>query len=706
MRRLGVSQAGRAGLRAGSGPLRLGLAVLLALPWGAAAPPSPGWPEPVFGRLASPGFPGPYPNHQERRWNLTAPPGFRLRLYFTHFQLEPSYRCEYDFVQLSAGSKVLATLCGQESTDTERAPSTDHFLSPGPHLDVTFRSDYSNEKPFSGFEAFYAAEDIDECQVPPEGPPVCDHHCHNHLGGFYCSCRAGYTLHPNQRTCSALCSGQVFTNRSGVLSSPEYPQPYPKLSSCTYSIRLEEGFSIVLDFEGSFDVETHPEAQCPYDALKIHTPRDAYGPFCGRSRPSRIETRSNTVAVSFVTDESGEHTGWKIRYSSTAQPCPEPTAPPHGRLSPVQAQYVFRDRISVSCEPGFELLRGSVALGTFAAVCQKDGSWDQPMPECSIVDCGPPDELPNGQVDYVTRPEVTTYRAEIQYRCNETFYTMGRGDDGKYVCEADGFWTSSKGERLLPVCEPVCGVSSRSTGGRIYGGERAKPGDFPWQVLLLGPATAAGALLSDGWILTAAHAVYAQKDDPASLDIRMGTLRRLSPQYTQAWAEAVFIHEGYRPDAGFDNDIALIKLKDKVGINSHLRPVCLPGPSAESLMSTNTMGTVAGWGLTQRGFLARSLMFVDVPVADHQSCARAFESVPKTQVTENMLCAGLEHGGRDSCKGDSGGALAFLDTETQRWFVGGVVSWGPSHCGEAGQYGVYTKVPNYVPWIRKVMSNF
>ncbi|XP_004679374.1 PREDICTED: mannan-binding lectin serine protease 2 [Condylura cristata] len=674
---------------------------------GTAALQDSRWPEPVFGRLASPRFPGEYPNNQEQRWTLRAPPGYRLRVYFTHFHLEPSYRCEYDFVKLSAGPRVLATLCGQESTDTERAPGNDTFYSPGPSLDVTFRSDYSNEKPFSGFEAFYAAEDIDECLQPPGDPPTCDHHCHNHLGGFYCSCRVGYILHQNKRTCSALCSGQVFSGRSGVLSSPEYPQPYPKLSRCTYSILLEEGFSITLDFVESFNVEAHPDTQCPYDSLKIRTDKEELGPFCGDELPGRIETKSHTVNVTFVTDDSGGHTGWKIRYSSTAQPCPDPVAPPNGHISPLQAAYVLKDRVAVTCDRGYELLQGQLPLKSFVAVCQKDGSWDRPMPECSIVDCGPPDDLPNGRVDYITGPEVTTHKAEIQYRCNETFYTMAAGN-GKYVCEADGFWTSSKGETSLPTCEPVCGRSARATRGRVFGGQLAKAGDFPWQVLLLGEGTAAGALLRDSWVLTAAHAVYGRREDASALDIRMGTLKRRSPHYTRAQAEAVFIHEGYAHGAGFDHDVALIKLKRPVAVSSNVLPVCLPGAAAEAFMRPDDVGTVSGWGVTERGFPALNLQFVDIPVVEQQTCAAAHarRRDPTARVTANMLCAGAERGGKDSCRGDSGGALVFLDNTTHRWFVGGIVSWGSLNCGEAGQYGVYTKVTNYIPWIENITNNF
>lgn len=61
-------------------------------------------------------------------------------------------------LQLSSGGRTLATLCGKDSTDTEEAPGNKTYISMDNNLMVVFRSDYSNEKPFTGFEAFYAAE--------------------------------------------------------------------------------------------------------------------------------------------------------------------------------------------------------------------------------------------------------------------------------------------------------------------------------------------------------------------------------------------------------------------------------------------------------------------------------------------------------------------------------------------------------------------
>lgn len=53
--------------------------------------------------------------------------------------------------------QVLATFCGRETTDTEQTPGQEEVLSPGSFMSVTFRSDFSNEERFTGFDAHYMA---------------------------------------------------------------------------------------------------------------------------------------------------------------------------------------------------------------------------------------------------------------------------------------------------------------------------------------------------------------------------------------------------------------------------------------------------------------------------------------------------------------------------------------------------------------------
>lgn len=53
--------------------------------------------------------------------------------------------------------------------------------------------------------------------------------------------------------------------------------------------------------------------------VQIQTEKREYGPFCGKTLPRRIETNSNSVTITFATDDSGNHTGWKIRYTSTGE---------------------------------------------------------------------------------------------------------------------------------------------------------------------------------------------------------------------------------------------------------------------------------------------------------------------------------------------------------------------------------------------------
>ncbi|XP_052648308.1 mannan-binding lectin serine protease 2-like [Harpia harpyja] len=90
---------------------------------------------------------------------------------------------------------------------------------------------------------------------------------------------------------------QVFTERIGEVTSPDYPTPYPVLSSCSYSIQVEDGFLITLEFMETFNVETYPGVLCPCDVLKVKTPKKQFGPFCGRTLPAKIETQVCHVPV-------------------------------------------------------------------------------------------------------------------------------------------------------------------------------------------------------------------------------------------------------------------------------------------------------------------------------------------------------------------------------------------------------------------------
>ncbi|XP_046787133.1 mannan-binding lectin serine protease 2 isoform X3 [Gallus gallus] len=665
----------------------------------------------MYGRITSPDFPNNYPNHKERTWNVTVPKGYAVRIYFTHFNLELSYQCEYDYVKLSSSGKTLATLCGQDSTDTEEAPGNKTYISIDNTLTVVFRSDYSNEKPFTGFEAFYAAEDIDECKQLFDGEPLCSHHCHNYVGGYYCSCRIGYVLHENKRTCTAQCQNQIFTQRTGEIASPDYPAPYPPLSTCSYNIQVEDGFLITLEFVETFNVETHPEVLCPYDVLKMETPKKQFGPFCGKTLPAKIETQTNVVNITFITDVSGAHTGWKVKYTAVGLPCPSPEAPPYGHIAPVQAQYTVGDHYALSCDVGYVLLENENVVMSFVAECEKNASWNKPMAKCIIVDCGQPEDIDSGAILYLTGPEKTTYSAAIQYQCAAPFYTMRANSSGagKYICSDDGFWKNTEGEITLPVCEPVCGMQRMRALERIYGGRRANPGQFPWQVMLITEhgELGSGSLLYDSWVLTAAH-VVAEQRNPSTLRIKLGILNRYSVHYEEVHAVKIFIHEGYKNDlVNFDNDIALIKLERKVPVSTTISPICLPGKEEFQIKANDTV-TVAGWGRTETRSSSVVLLYTELMIINQKECADAYANKSHNGnplvITENMLCAGAEEGGRDACHGDSGGPLVALDAQTRKWFVIGIVSWALD-CAVAGQYGVYTRVMNYMPWIESTITN-
>lgn len=663
----------------------------------------------MYGEILSPNYPQAYPNEVEKSWDIEVPEGYGIHLYFTHLDLELSEDCAYDSVQIMSGDVEEGKICGQRTRKNPNSPIVEEFQVPYNKLQVIFRSDFSNEERFTGFAAYYAAIDINECTEFEDTP--CSHFCNNFIGGYYCSCPPEYFLHDDMKNCGVNCSGDVFTAMIGEITSPNYPNPYPENSRCEYQILLEEGFQVVVTVQREdFDVEpADSEGNCA-DSLVFVAKGQKFGPYCGNGFPGplNIETNSNFLNIIFQTDQTGQKRGWKLRYHADPIPCPKEVLD-HSVWEPEKAKYVYRDVVKINCVEGFEVVQGSASSTFFYSTCQSNGEWSNSKLACHPVDCGPPEPILNGKFE---DPEETLFGSVTRYTCEEPYYYLQNEESGEYHCAGNGSWVNELLGTELPKCVPVCGIPTKpfEGKGRIFGGSFADIQNFPWQVFFLNPR-AGGALIDEYWVLTAAHVVEGVQNP----EMYVGTTSVSISERAKAQVlipERVIIHPGWEfmddstARTNFDNDIALVQLKEPVKMGPTVSPICLPGSSSKYNPSVGDLGLISGWGKTEQRDHVKRLRGAMLPIADLSKCREVKRKNPKVNpntyvFTDNMICAG-EANGVDSCEGDSGGAFAMRDhTETKlKYYVAGLVSWGP----QCGTYGIYTRVKNYIDWIMKTMQ--
>lgn len=75
--------------------------------------------------------------------------------------------------------------------------------------------------------------------------------------------------------CPVTCNGGVFDEPEGHLTSPGFPDPPPHALSCQYTISVEPGFNVSLNFSDSFQIESMETEEeglsCPYHWLQVKT---------------------------------------------------------------------------------------------------------------------------------------------------------------------------------------------------------------------------------------------------------------------------------------------------------------------------------------------------------------------------------------------------------------------------------------------------
>jgi len=255
---------------------------------------------------------------------------------------------------------------------------------------------------------------------------------------------------------------------------------------------------------------------------------------------------------------------------------------------------------------------------------------------------------------------------------------------------------------------------------RIVNGKAVSKHAMPWQAILVWKGTTGlhcgGSIICPNFIISAAHCSY-QKDKTAAItrkytgedhDILVGEHDLTNPSGTRHAIKTIHVHPEYeakvvigKPYKSKDYDVSIYELTRPIEMKPSSQAIHLPSPGDHKL-PVGTMMTTSGWGMLEAGGrTSATLQATKVPlVADHD-CKRAY---PNTY-TERQQCAGfLDTGHTDSCMGDSGGPLSYLEKSTDKVKLYGLVSYGKG-CASPGYPGVYATVSTFLDWVNQVTGS-
>ncbi|XP_026857415.2 discoidin, CUB and LCCL domain-containing protein 1 [Electrophorus electricus] len=117
------------------------------------------------------------------------------------------------------------------------------------------------------------------------------------------------------------CGHTMLSHVSGTMASLNYPGTYPNHTQCEWSVKVPQGFTLLLAFS-DFDLEWSQD--CRSGSLTILDKHGAVklGPICGQLATSErnMSMSSNEVTVQFVSGMHRSGRGFLLSYSTNQQP--------------------------------------------------------------------------------------------------------------------------------------------------------------------------------------------------------------------------------------------------------------------------------------------------------------------------------------------------------------------------------------------------
>ncbi|XP_076768323.1 LOW QUALITY PROTEIN: CUB and sushi domain-containing protein 3 [Arvicanthis niloticus] len=404
------------------------------------------------GTIYSPGYPDEYPNFQDCFWLVRVPPGNGIYINFTVLQTEPIY----DFITVWDGPDQNSPQIGQFSGNT----ALESVYSTSNQILIKFHSDFTT----SGFFVLsYHAYQLRVCQPPPPVPnaeilteddefeigDIIRYQClpgFTLVGNAILTCRLGERLQMDGAppVCQVLCpANELRLDSTGVILSPGYPDSYPNLQMCSWSISVEKGYNISM-FVEFFQTEKEFDVLQVYDGPNIQSPVliSLSGDYAAAFN---VTSNGHEVFLQWSADHGNNKKGFRIRY--IAFYCSTPESPPHGYIIS-QTGGQLNSVVRWACDRGFRL------VGKSSAVCRKSSygyhSWDAPVPACQAISCGIPKAPTNGGIlttDYLVGTRVT-------YFCNDG-YRLSSKELTTATCQSDGTWSNhNKTPRCVVVTCP------------------------------------------------------------------------------------------------------------------------------------------------------------------------------------------------------------------------------------------------------------
>ncbi|XP_053594601.1 uncharacterized protein LOC103570336 [Microplitis demolitor] len=225
---------------------------------------------------------------------------------------------------------------------------------------------------------------------------------------------------------------------------------------------------------------------------------------------------------------------------------------------------------------------------------------------------------------------------------------------------------------------------------RIVGGEDVNIEEVPYQVSvqLRGRHWCGGSIISNNWVLTAAHCTQLPQ---RKYSIRAGSVWDDRDGNVYEVDKIINYHDYSDHYDVPAKDISLVHVRKPFVFDETCQIIELPDQGEK--VKIGAYSVVTGWGVTKKFPISGRLQAVSVPIISIKSCRKAYEfaDIPD----HGVICAMAPEGGKDSCQGDSGGPMV-----VDRRLVG-IVSWGVG-CALPGNPGVYTEVQYYRDWIKSI----